>query len=344
MKNKQNYSKSQKPLRTFSWSNSDQKTPSQLLVENTVTEWYEAKHRSSSAPEVNFINSIQILYCPHCGSKKIVKNGLRKNDGIQKYLCKDCKKSFNPLTNTIFDSRKIPISEWFEYLLHLFEYHSISSSAYDNRNANSTGKYWLIKVFDVLKNIQDEVVLSGRIYIDETYFSKKKSEETVKDGKRLRGISSNKIGVATAITEDLKSSVLIVTNTSKPSNKSTIESYRTHIQEGSTIIHDGERSHKILIDTLHLKSEEHPSEETKGLPDKDNPMNPINTYHSLLKRFMKAHNGYNRSNLQDWMNLFWFITNGPKDRYDKVLLFLEMAISSPKRVKYRDVMTNNLTK
>ena len=31
--------------------------------------------------------------CPHCLSSKVVKNGRRKN-GIQVYLCKDCKKRY----------------------------------------------------------------------------------------------------------------------------------------------------------------------------------------------------------------------------------------------------------
>lgn len=343
MNNKKKFSKRQKPLRTFSWSNTDQKTPAQLLVEDTVTEWYLAKHRTASSKEVDFINSIPVQHCHHCGSIKFVKNGFNRN-GIQNYFCKDCGRNFNPLTNTIFDSRKIPISEWFEYLLHLFEYHSITSSAYDNRNANSTGEYWLKKVFEVLKDIQKDVILEGRIYIDETFFSKKKNDEIKINGKKLRGISVNKIGVATAITEDTKSSILIVTNTSKPSRRSTLKSYGPHIKEGSTIIHDGDNSHQVLIEKIHLNSEEHSTEETKGLSDKDNPMFPINNYHYLLKRFIRSHGGYDRDTLQDWLNLFWFMTNGPKDRYDKVLLFIEIAILSPKRVKYRDVMSRKSTK
>ena len=66
----------------------------------------------------------------------------------------------------------------------------------------------------MLKDIQQDVVLSGRIFIDETYFLKKKSDVITNNGKKLRGISINKIGVATAISEDMKSSFLIVTNTS----------------------------------------------------------------------------------------------------------------------------------
>lgn len=46
--NKKKLPKRQKPLRTFSWFYKDQKTPGELLVEDTISEWYEAKHRIAS--------------------------------------------------------------------------------------------------------------------------------------------------------------------------------------------------------------------------------------------------------------------------------------------------------
>lgn len=329
-----------KSLRAFPFSD-DNATPEEKLFKSTLNEWYNAKHRTISDDEVNFINSITINKCPYCGSTSFIKNGHRK-DGIQKYKCISCSKSFMPITNTIFDSHKIPISEWFEYLLHLFEFHSIKSSSYDNRNANSTGTYWLIKVFEVLKGIQDDVVLEGRIYLDETYFPKVKSDNITINGKKLRGISRNKLGVAVAT--NLSSSIFIVTGTSKPSEISTLLAYGKHIKEGSTIVHDKEKSHKILVDNLKLISETYSSEELKNVEDKDNPLAPVNDLHALAKSYMRQHGSYNRDNLQDWMNLLWFILNEPYDKYAKVLKFIELAINSPTRVKYRDAMKAKVPK
>jgi hypothetical protein len=102
-----------------------------------------------------------------------------------------------------------------------FEFHSINSTAYNNRNSPTTGKYWLIKTFEVLKGIQDNVVLDGTVYLDETYFTKVKSKLTTKDGKKLRGIARNKIDVGVACNET--KSIFIITGTSKPSRKSTKE-------------------------------------------------------------------------------------------------------------------------
>ena len=59
---------------------------------------------------------------------------------------------------------------------------------------------------------------------------------------------------------------------------------------------------------------------------------------------MRQHGSYYRDNLQDWMNLLWFILNEPYDRYAKVLRFIELAINSPTRVKYRDAMKAKVPK
>ena len=105
--------------------------------------------------------------------------------------------------------------------------------------------------------------------------------------------------------------------------KSLIIHYTKHIKKGSTIVHDKEKSHNILVDNLDLISETYSNEELKNIEDKDNPLAPVNNFHSLAKSFMRQHGSYNRDNLQDWMNLLWFILNELYDKYTKVLRFIE---------------------
>lgn len=322
-------------MRQFSWSGKKDKSESENLIESTALEWYEAKHRKASLEEINFINSIKITSCPYCNGT-INKNGHRKLDGLQIYKCRDCLRKFNPLTGTIFDSHKIPISEWIEYLIHLFEFHSIKTSSFDNRNVPTTGKYWLIKVFEVLKHIQDDVVLEGNVYIDETFFPVIESKKKKKNGGDLQGTSINQLAVASGT--DGKRSVFIYMKAGTPSEKSIWKALHKHIKMESSLFHDGEPAHNKLVDELLLKSTIYPSITTKGLKDKDNPLFTINDLHNKAKRFMREHGGYDRRHLQDWMNLFWFIMNGPEDKFDKVKLFIERAIRIRKRVKYRDVI------
>lgn len=326
-----------KSLRYLSWDENDHLTDSEQLISDTVHEWYDAKHSKPTANEIKLINSIDIECCPYCGSIHIVKDGHYRN-GTQEYLCLDCKRHFSPLTNTIFADKKISIAEWIAYMLSLFEFHSVRTSARDNRNARSTGKYWLIKIFAVLHGIQDNIILKDKVWIDETLMSVVKHDIVTKDGKKLRGNSRNKIDVATGVDEH-GNILLISENTSKPTLTSTWRSYGSHIQSGSTLIHDEENSHHILVDKLNLKEEIHPTKETKGLPDEQNPLDPVNRIHRYAKRYIREHGGYDRSQLQDWLNLIWFILSDPADRYQKVNVFLKLAMNSPIRLKFRDVMS-----
>lgn len=90
---------------------------------------------------------------------------------------------------------------------------------------------------------------------------------------------------------------LAVERTSKPSRKTTWDILGGHITPVSKLIHDGENSHAILIERLNQTEEIHPASETKGLFDKDNPLDPINNLHSLANLYMRAHERYNRNNL-----------------------------------------------
>lgn len=44
------------------------------------------------------------------------------------------------------------------------------------------------------------------------------------------------------------------------------------------------------------------------------------------------------------MNLFWFITNAPKDCHEKAYLFLKMTCPTLRRVKYRDAICEKIRK
>lgn len=329
-------------LRKLEWDKYHDISDSQKLISHTIHEWYDAKHPEFSADEIKFLNDRNIESCPHCGSTNFIKYGFYKN-GMRCYLCHDCGHKFSPITNTIFDDRKIPISEWIEYLLYLFEFHSINSSARDNRNTESTGRYWLKKVFFVLNGIQDNIVLKGKIYLDEMFFPVIKRRTITKDGKKLRGISKNKICVVAAH-DGHGTNLIIVEHVSKPSRKSTWAALGNHIQPGSELIHDGDNSHSVLIEKLGLSEEIHLTKETKGLPDEKNPLDKINNLHALVKQYMRMHGGYNREDLQDWMNLIWFILSKPDNRYEKIDLFLNMALNAPGKVRYRDRTAKNVNK
>ena len=53
--------------------------------------------------------------CPICGGTKVVRNGKRK-DGVQKYCCKECGKSFVAKTSTIASGTRKSLDTWIKYI------------------------------------------------------------------------------------------------------------------------------------------------------------------------------------------------------------------------------------
>lgn len=309
-----------------------EKNATESLISHTLDKWYQAKHPAFSPSEIYLVNTLKPETCPYCGSEKIIRKGFQKSTGFRRWKCNSCGRRFSPLTGTIFDSRKIPISEWIEYLLHLFEYHSVSSAARDNRNAESTGFYWLQKVFLVLKDYQDDIVLKGDVYIDETYVSVWQSRKIRKNGKQLRGLSKNQCCVCTGT--ELQKSFFILCGKGNPSSKKVWKAYSPHIEKGSTIIHDGDPSHNILIEKLSLKSEVHPSNESKNRQGSSNPLDRINKLHGSLKKFLRIHDGFDTDYLQDWLNLFCFIRNEGYDDTDRLMAFFRRALKTRRVLRY----------
>ena len=73
----------------------------------------------------------------------------------------------------------------------------------------------------------------------------------------------------------------------------------------------------------------------KGVPDELNPLYPVNRMCFLLKRFLGAHPGFDRDDLQGYLNLFHVIANPPEDKMEKAAMVLDRAMQCPKTVRFR---------
>ncbi len=314
------------------WDGKSVLTPTQSFIKDKYLNRYDYRHpKLSETNESLLINSFKPDCCPKCGSVSFHKDGFDSNN-IQKYRCNDCGKRFTVITGTIFDNHKISISEWIDYLLELFGFVSFSAISKGERIADSTTKYWLIKLFDILEHYQDDIMLKDKVYLDETFYRVIKKD--IGD-KLAKGENVYCIGMAT-------DSQYIYGKVECRNRNTTIEktymAFKDHILEGSTLIHDKALTHSRLIEELDLISETHYSKE------KGDPLKPINDVHSLYKQFLNSHRGFNRSNLQDYTNLFCFIYNPPYNKLEKIELLLNMAITHKKCLRYRDVFSKNSDK
>lgn len=330
MKNKIDTSRQKTP-----WDDVENITPTQSFIMKKYKENYNNKHpKLSDTEEYKLINSIVIVDCPYCCSSNIKKNG--KKNKIQKYYCKNCKKEFNPLTNTIFDNHKISITEWVEFCLDIFYYGSTTLISKVNKNSVNTSIYWLHKLFLILDKHQENIMLTGDVYLDETFYKVITREIKKKaNGKEYRGLSQNQYCIGIAC--DSKYVIAFYEGRGKPSKESTEKTFINHIEQGSKLIHDKEKSHKILVKKLSLISEVYDSKILKNIDDKQNPLNKINRQCDLLKKFLNTHSGFDREDLQNYLNLFSFMNSKPTSKLKKVDILLNIALTTRVTLRYRDL-------
>jgi len=112
---------------------------------------------------------------------------------------------------------------------------------------------------------------------------------------------------------------------------STIETFINHIEPRSLLIHDKEHSHSVLIKELDLNDESYELKYLSKLDDKDNPLRDVNNLCYLLKKFLNFHSGFERRDLQNYLNLFSFMVNKPYNKLEKVKILLDKAICNQKR-------------
>lgn len=331
MKNRIDSSRQKTP-----WDDKNNITVIQNFIKEKYKNNFKIKHpKLINTKEAEILNSIKIEKCRYCNSNNICKKGFTNNK-VQRYLCKDCHKQFTSTTGTIFENHKISISEWIEYLLDIFNYGSTTLTSKVNKNSMNTSVYWLYKVFLVLRNYQDNVVLSGTIYLDELYYKVIKSDIDLKDGKQFRGISHNQYCIALA--KDKDNIIAFVVGLGKPKKDRIDELFKNHIEPKSKIIHDDEKSHKNLVKNLELESESYSSSWLKNKKDKDNPLRPINHQCDLIRQFLNTHSGFDRVYLQDYLNLYCFMNSGNRNKLEKVNQFLVIALTTKvDNTKYRDV-------
>ena len=106
------------------------------------------------------------LGCIHCGSVKVKRNG--KYRDRQRYLCRDCGKSFNDLTNTPISGTRY-LGKWAKYFQMMVEGYTLPKIAKSLKIHLSTAFYWRHKILYSLSSMGFQT-LKGIVESDETFF------------------------------------------------------------------------------------------------------------------------------------------------------------------------------
>ena len=132
--------------------------------------------------------------CPHCGGEQVVRNGTA--NGLQRYKCRGCRKTFNALTATPLARLRMK-GKWLGQTAMLRDGVTITKAAETLGVARSTAFRWRHRFLTLPKTIQAKSLV-GIAETDETYFleSFKGQRKGLTRSARKRGGSAAKRGTS----------------------------------------------------------------------------------------------------------------------------------------------------
>lgn len=127
--------------------------------------------------------------CPKCGSTNYKKHGTK--DGRQRYICKDCKKTFSESNATIFYHSRLSTGQWKELLRGMIDRLSTTEIAKNVGISQPAVWYNMQKVFEVLSKVygkQDnfiDIAEADETFTHTSFKGKRDAEYFIKDLRRM---------------------------------------------------------------------------------------------------------------------------------------------------------------
>ena len=246
--------------------------------------------------------------CPHCSSELISKNG--KYNGKQRYICKDCRRTFTDFTNSAVYRSKKSLDKWLKYAKCMIMGLSIRKSAKIVGINIATSFFWRHKILDCISAFLGTGHVDGLIEADEVFFAENfKGTKTInmpreshKRGKSIkkRGISKEQICIATAL--DRQGNLIIEPLCKGRMTYKELENlYKGHIGENSILCTDSHKSYIRFATDFNL---DHKRIKTGKHKEDIYHIQHINNLHSNLKRWMRRFNGVASKYISNYM--YWF--------------------------------------
>ena len=285
------------------------------------------------------------INCPHCNSFNIKKNGHKGL--IQKFLCKDCSKSFTSRNNTITFSSKKSFNTWKKYIDCMMSGLSVRKSAQICEINKDTAFIWRHKILDALQIMANSVHLDGIVEADETFFAisfkgdhKKSTTFTMprkahKRGKQthLRGLSHEKVCVPCAVNRN-GLSIAKITNLGRVGAKDIHHAFDNRIEPNSILCTDAIACYNDLARTEKLELIQLKTGKSKlGIYH----IQHINSYHSMLKNFMIRFHGVATKYLNNYLIWHNFLNYAKESYAEKTTILADFVFTTNKKSLSKEI-------
>jgi transposase-like protein len=252
--------------------------------------------------------------CIYCEGGHVVKNGTRK-DGTQRYLCRDCGRSFIPSSQSVTSRTRKRLSVWADYLQCMMDQKTLAESAEKCQISMSTAFAWRHKILDSFRELADKVCLDGTVEADETFFNvsykgnhRKSTGFTMprpahKRGNDVhtKGLSSEKVCVPCAV-NDSGISYAKPAKLGEVSSDCIKDTFGHVISPGAVLCTDQEKAYLALAEQAGLDLIQMDTGCCiSRIEGKTFGIQRINAYHNGLKAFIRRFHGVSTKHLGSYI-------------------------------------------
>ena len=246
------------------------------------------------------------VYCPRCRGESVIRYGSYRV--FQRYLCKDCDRTFNDQTGTVFEHSAVELRKWF---LAVYTYIRFNTSLRQlDVEIDVSYKTIYRRVQRFLRALDaPRLQLEGPIEIDEFYL-KAGLKGRERDGwSRSRGLSTR--GRGTYAEDKLPVFVLADRGSGEryviPAKAATESKIRLLLadrqQESLTIYTDGFRAYEPLEEDDAF-TREYVVHGDGEYVDGDVHVNTCESHASLARRWLSPHRGVSKDRLTPYFRAF----------------------------------------
>jgi transposase-like protein len=250
--------------------------------------------------------------CPHCRGGSIVRNGRR--EGKQRYLCRECGKSFVRTTGTAFYYSHSGEAAWKQVIRDTVEGRSLEDTALNLGMSHETVFNMRHKILFCLEEGQGaEAALSGVCESDETYILESLKGKALRDGywrgSRKHGAVSSKGGISdeyvcvcAAVERGGKAYSRAVCR-GIPHKAEILGVFSGKISCDALMVCDGAKTYKVL-------EEKKVCSTMAAGPEGFCRINEVNGYHSFIKERNRTARGFGTKYLNRYNALFSRVFRG----------------------------------
>ena len=291
--------------------------------------------------------SITILCCPHCGSVSIKKNGTY--NGKQRFICKNCHKSFSTTTDTFMFHNRVSKELWKQFIDYEMDGMTLKDESYHLKLSIHTCFRMRHKLYRAVSSIVENERVTGTVQLDASYtkinlkgtkpknmprYSKKRG-----NGSAYSGISHHKICIVTAI-DSMDNMFLKITGLGAESFTK-YDSCKYKFEEPTLIVSDSKASIQQFANELGVTNDKIPTMPNgkRYTTNLGNHLGDLNQLDSELSSLITRTHGVSTRFLQDYLN---FISYKKQTKYkidrDKVAEHVYSKVSVTKAFKEEELI------